>query len=130
MNADRSALYPDQACLCRLSGSLSRDPLADGWIAIHRRNVSRFAISGKMPPWLRSYYPEGPLSLCCALITPAECGLSTRAATARVPDEIGLTPDRRAGLISPTHRILTVSRIEVYSTLVQCDRFLAKPTEK
>jgi len=38
----------DQAGARRLLSSLSRDPLADVWIAIRQRNVSRFALSEKI----------------------------------------------------------------------------------
>src|SRR5580698_9321239 len=47
MNADRSAFFlcPSQLALAIIS--LSRDPLADVWIAIRQHNVSRFALSEK-----------------------------------------------------------------------------------
>src|ERR1700689_3605370 len=47
MNADRSAFSCDPNRLRFLSGSLSRDPLANVWIAIHQRNASRLALSEK-----------------------------------------------------------------------------------
>jgi hypothetical protein len=43
-----SAFSPDQADPALRLGSLSRDPLADVWIAIRQPDVSRFALSEKI----------------------------------------------------------------------------------
>jgi len=43
-----SAFSSDQNQRALRSGSLSRDPLADIWITIHQRNVSRFALREKI----------------------------------------------------------------------------------
>jgi hypothetical protein len=49
MNADRSAFFPlIKPARAGYLSSLSRDPLADVWIAIRQRNVSRFALSEKI----------------------------------------------------------------------------------